>query len=863
MPNKANTTIAQFLSMLKKHALALALLFAPLCVLFFPVFVLQKTVLPLDQLNTMFLPYSAEQGHARASVYNHFLTDAWAQVYPYKVRQQAALRHGELFSWNPSILGGHPQYASTSFTHFDPTNLVLLLFEMPTAFHVQMFVKLLIAGVAMYALLTVLGLQPLINGVFGGAYMLNSLFITTLQHQWITGALCWMPLCCLFLHRCFASKLASVKILHTLAAALMLALAFMGGSLQTSALCGLVVLVVCIGYGWNAGETVLSRVAIPLVVAAYVGVVAVACSAVMWLPSVELFLNNVNPRAGGKEFSLLNGLKALPLLTSFVIPELIGSVRGFDLAKVAGADMNDFNAFVGFGAWLFGAWGAVVLWKKQITARPYILLMALGLVLPLFTPAYKFLYHRCFLMYVLGVCVVGALAFERLMARSDDDSEPFQQEVFVERFMHWHRFMVRAFAALVALLLVANVVLVWKHDRIYGLVRMFVEKLMESGVQGNSQMAAGNREWMLGRVDAFLQHYLLWSPAMFCSLVFVAAVLVLVWLWGNRRYSETAFTIGLGGLNAAHLLVFAFSWLPMIDMNTYPLFPQSPSMQVLQADSSGAENFRVLPIWNAESQRVFQPNTLDIYGVSMIQGYESLFPPNASKLAPSFEGIPTTQQLRLGGLVGVKYYASSASYPLLHPALRLVYGLYGVDGTRYSSPTDMMKTNRGVYLYENKLWRGRAYMAYRYKVLPSADEQLRQMLDTAAGFDGSTVLLFNEPQKQVNIMDSAAAPVQNAVHITLAENNRVRLAVQTARAGYLVLADTYYAGWRVFVNEQEQSMMKANYVLRAVCVPAGTSEVEFRFEPVLAKLGGWISVGSVVLVCGILVMMLVRSSHKA
>jgi hypothetical protein len=39
--------------------------------------------------------------------------------------------------------------------------------------------------------------------------------------------------------------------------------------------------------------------------------------------------------------------------------------------------------------------------------------------------------------------------------------------------------------------------------------------------------------------------------------------------------------------------------------------------------------------------------------------------------------------------------------------------------------------------------------------------------------------------------------------------------------------------------------------------------VEFRFEPVLAKLGGWISVGSVVLVCGILVMMLVRSSHKA
>jgi hypothetical protein len=849
--------------MLKKHALALSLLLAPLCVLFFPVFVLHKTVLPLDQMNTMFLPYSAEQGHTEVRVYNHFLTDAWAQVYPYKVREREALRRGELFSWNPSILGGHPHYASTSFTHFDLTNVVLLLFEMPTAYHVQMFVKLAIAGLAMYALLMTLGVQPLIGALFGAAYMLNSLFITTLQHQWCLGALCWMPLCCLFVHRFFSHTAVAQKLRNALAAALMLALAFVGGSLQTSALCGLIVLILSGGYAWSSHQTLLTRIAAMLGVAAFVGVVAFACSAVMWLPSLELLLNNVNPRAGGKEFSLLNGLKALPLLVSFVIPELIGSVRGFDVAKIAGADMNDFNSSVGFAAWLFGAFGAVVLWRRDASARPYILLVALGLVLPLFTPVYKFLYHRCFLMYVLGLCVVGAKAVERLIAKPEGSSSVEDASVEDSGFERWNRFVVRAFAALVALLLVANVVLVWKHDRIYGLVRAFVERRMESGVTGagGGQLAAGNRAWMLERVEVFLQHYLLWSPTMAVPLGLAAATLGLVWLWWQQRCTTRILLVGLSVLNSAQTLAFAFSWLPMIDTEQYPLYPQTASLRFLQADSAGRENFRVLPIWDDGSQRAFQPNTLDMYGVAMIQGYESLFPPNASRLAPSFEVSPTTHQLRLGGLVGVKYYAASASHPLSHPALRLAYQTH--SQSPHQSPHSSPHQHHGMSLYENGLWRGRAYMVYRHQVVPLPDEQVRQMLDSTR-FDGSTVLLQREPSESVVAPQTATAarPINNAVRITNAENNRVVLRVQTTHKGYLVLADTYYAGWRAFVNGQEQPVLRANYVLRAVIVPAGASTVEFRFEPPLARLGAWISGGSFAALLACLLVLRLRRPHK-
>jgi uncharacterized membrane protein YfhO len=50
--------------------------------------------------------------------------------------------------------------------------------------------------------------------------------------------------------------------------------------------------------------------------------------------------------------------------------------------------------------------------------------------------------------------------------------------------------------------------------------------------------------------------------------------------------------------------------------------------------------------------------------------------------------------------------------------------------------------------------------------------------------------------------------------------------------------DAFIPGWRVFVDGREQPILQANVFGRAVVVPAGTHDVEWRFAPrlVMASL---------------------------
>lgn len=82
--------------------------------------------------------------------------------------------------------------------------------------------------------------------------------------------------------------------------------------------------------------------------------------------------------------------------------------------------------------------------------------------------------------------------------------------------------------------------------------------------------------------------------------------------------------------------------------------------------------------------------------------------------------------------------------------------------------------------------------------------------------------------------------------VSLYHPHRVQITVDSPNSTYLVLSDTYFPGWRARINNEPTQILNAFHALRAVAVPKGNSTVEFTYEPASIRLGGLISLGSIV-----------------
>ena len=81
--------------------------------------------------------------------------------------------------------------------------------------------------------------------------------------------------------------------------------------------------------------------------------------------------------------------------------------------------------------------------------------------------------------------------------------------------------------------------------------------------------------------------------------------------------------------------------------------------------------------------------------------------------------------------------------------------------------------------------------------------------------------------------------------VTLRDRSEdISVEVDAATPGFVVLTDQYYPGWTATVDGSGAEILRANYVFRAVHVPAGRSTVRFSYRPRSVLLGGMISLAS-------------------
>ena len=71
--------------------------------------------------------------------------------------------------------------------------------------------------------------------------------------------------------------------------------------------------------------------------------------------------------------------------------------------------------------------------------------------------------------------------------------------------------------------------------------------------------------------------------------------------------------------------------------------------------------------------------------------------------------------------------------------------------------------------------------------------------------------------------------------------NKITIETNSESNKFLVLSETYYPGWRAYVDGKAEKIYKTNGVLRGIFIPKGKHFVEFVYKPLSFKFGAMIS----------------------
>ncbi len=312
----------------------------------------------------------------------------------------------------------------------------------------------------------------------------------------------------------------------------------------------------------------------------------------------------------------------------------------------------------------------------------------------------------------------------------------------------------------------------------------------------------------------------LWHVANFTSLFLLFFLLTVALLagWKSARFT------GAQGAVLAIGLVFVDLWSfgrPLLKAVPVPACNFWQNV----ADSVDSTQGRVLP-WGLT---IFEQN------LGLPLGVESVF---------SYDPMGIGRYDRF-----ISYVADprARAYDLLHA--RYLATENEMDFPDAPESPRLLEERGGVWIYERPGVFPRAWLVHRAEVQADGDALLARLNDPA--FDPRQTALVE--QALPCSLSPPSRGAEETLRITAHSNNTVALEVKAASDGLLVLSEVVYPGWRVSVDGERVPIVRADYLLRGVCVPAGTHHVTFSFLPASLIVGvtitvlAWLCVGWAVL----------------
>ncbi len=129
---------------------------------------------------------------------------------------------------------------------------------------------------------------------------------------------------------------------------------------------------------------------------------------------------------------------------------------------------------------------------------------------------------------------------------------------------------------------------------------------------------------------------------------------------------------------------------------------------------------------------------------------------------------------------------------------------------------------------------GHSWFVDSIKLVDNADQEIEAL----NGFNPKTTAIVDKRFSKMLKGFSSGNGFNNTIKLLEYRPNRLKYQSQSQSPQLAVFSEIYYPkGWQAYIDKKPAEHFRANYILRAMIIPEGNHEIEFRFDPALWHTG--------------------------
>jgi len=277
------------------------------------------------------------------------------------------------------------------------------------------------------------------------------------------------------------------------------------------------------------------------------------------------------------------------------------------------------------------------------------------------------------------------------------------------------------------------------------------------------------------------------------ALIFIGIAFLLIFLYIKQTIQQTIFIIGIGLLTLVDLFQINVQYLKPSQFveatENENVFALTALDNALLKDTS---HYRIIDLRRGV-QNAFNEGAIMAYHHKLVGGY------NPAKLSIYQD------------LIENQWY----QFPNCLPTLNMMNTKYIITGNMASDTIPNPDALGNAWFVKG----------IQYKKGP------RAIMDHLSFFNPKDTAVVDE-QDKIDALSGLQVDTTARIQLVDNQNDVIHYTAKTNAKQLAVFSEIYYRdGWKAYIDDQESPILKVNYVLRGLVIPAGDHKIRFDFKP--------------------------------